>query len=1490
MQRVLSRHAELVDAQQAATASGSKPQSVEVVVPVLLPPRSRLVEVAADFEARVAGSGTYHGHAIGHLVLSPEAAQKWSQGARIELITEPLLDEPARRRRSTPAETLELRRLIQSTVVNPQAIGSYNDTGLQLKTTATSAFAPTLHPSLDGSAVEMLIVTREALREVFETYAHERTRFGTPTVVRTVEWIAENHQQGADIQETLRSFIRDAYELWGIRYVLIGGDSRVIPVRFATSTYSQENPLVPTDLYYACLDGSWNADGDAAWAEGYDAVSGETDMADLYPEVFVGRIPVTSALEVSQYLAKLQSYVDPQWDDFEGRMLFMGEVIWPANYSPQSTIYKNGADNAERIIAFNGLEQSGVQLTRLYETPELYTDAEALTRQRALQEMDTGYGLVTHVGHGFRYTMSLGDASLTNVQANLLNNSQRPFFLNMLNCTATAFDFPCLAERFLLNANGGAVGVIGASREASPDNVQLYQESWFSTLFRDPHVSAAQALHEARLRYLGYTYTDGPTNGAFRWTNFILSYLGDPKIDVWRGPALPITVGHASQLILGQQQTAISVSSTSGPVAGATVCLWKEGDFYAVAQTDLSGQAFFDVRPETVGDVALSVCGVGVQPHTATIPVAGVAGASLHATGAIQVQDSGPGTIGNGNGQLEAGETVYLQIELRNAGTSAAFFASLYAQTSDPFLVIPTANVDVGTVGPGQTVWSPPVEVRLSSAALDQHRVIVSLVLQAQGWSWNDELQLDLLQVAPQIVSLEPGFAGEFPAAGEIYELRVHVKNYGFGQFDGATASLFTADPDVNILQGSAVLGDVPHLQTATASFRLREWNTVEENELFVILLDARGRAWSFPIETRRPQPPGDLIADPSQGHSVVLLQWSASESPDVAGYRVYRASRTSGPWEAVSTDWVTSTTSYRDDGLEGSTHYVYRVTAIDESGNESVPSDFVTTTTNPVQNVGWPQAMAQWSNSPPLAVDLDGDFIPEVLSGADRLYAWSADGNELRDGDANPATKGVWTTAGYSYVAGLAAADLDQDGLNEVVACSWDTREVYVFNGDGTVVPGWPRSMAVDTHGIWATPAIEDVDLDGSLEVVMLGLDGRLYIWHADGSELIDGDNDPSTQGVFYQIPSGGAWSRGAPVVANLLTEDATPEIVFGARNGSLYLLRADGSTPPGWPRNLGGEVNAAPSVGDIDGDGSLDIAVSCSDGLLHVVRADGSDLDGWPVAFESRWIALTPAVALHDFDSDGTLELVVGGSSGGTYEGELAVFDASGNLLPGWPIDLKSASEASPLIGDIDGDSVPEIIFGGETGLLHGYHVDGTVAPGFPIQLGAEVRATPMLTDVDRDGDVDLLFSGWDQQVYVFDFPGGYVRSRIPWGSFKNNSRRNGVYEWRLPTDVGDTPDQQAVPAATRLLPNVPNPFNPHTTISFEIAGSAHQSVQLFIYDAGGRLVRRLVQESLAPGFHQRVWNGRDDAGRRLASGVYFYRLQTPDSRSSRKMILLR
>jgi hypothetical protein len=88
--------------------------------------------------------------------------------------------------------------------------------------------------------------------------------------------------------------------------------------------------------------------------------------------------------------------------------------------------------------------------------------------------------------------------------------------------------------------------------------------------------------------------------------------------------------------------------------------------------------------------------------------------------------------------------------------------------------------------------------------------------------------------------------------------------------------------------------------------------------------------------------------------------------------------------------------------------------------------------------------------------------------------------------------------------------------------------------------------------------------------------------------------------------------------------------------------------------------------------------------------------------------------------------------------------------------------------------------------------------------------------------------------------------------------------------------------------LRHNQPNPFNPRTVIAFELPSAG--PVTLRIFDANGRLVRTLVNAQLPPDLHTVEWDGRDDSGESVGSGIYMYQLEFGSKRLSRKMVLLK
>jgi len=100
-----------------------------------------------------------------------------------------------------------------------------------------------------------------------------------------------------------------------------------------------------------------------------------------------------------------------------------------------------------------------------------------------------------------------------------------------------------------------------------------------------------------------------------------------------------------------------------------------------------------------------------------------------------------------------------------------------------------------------------------------------------------------------------------------------------------------------------------------------------------------------------------------------------------------------------------------------------------------------------------------------------------------------------------------------------------------------------------------------------------------------------------------------------------------------------------------------------------------------------------------------------------------------------------------------------------------------------------------------------------------------------------------------------------------------------------VSAAPD---IPVMHRAFPNYPNPFNPTTRIEFELPRT--ETVELSVFGLDGRRIVKLVDEALPAGHHEVIWTGRDEHGKIVASGTYFYRLKAGTYTKTCKMTLLK
>jgi hypothetical protein len=406
-------------------------------------------------------------------------------------------------------------------------------------------------------------------------------------------------------------------------------------------------------------------------------------------------------------------------------------------------------------------------------------------------------------------------------------------------------------------------------------------------------------------------------------------------------------------------------------------------------------------------------------------------------------------------------------------------------------------------------------------------------------------------------------------------------------------------------------------------------------------------------------------------------------------------------------------------------------------------------------------------------------------------------------------------------------------------------------------------------------------VDSDGWLEFLFGTDTGALYGFNHDGT----GMTDPS--GLLLAVPSTGGLPRiWGPIAVADLDVDGTREIVFGSWNDSLYVVAADGTRRPGFPRAGLGEFRGGATLGDLDGDGTMEIVAPNGDGNIYAFEPDGTDyLPGGILA--SVGAEIRSSLAIANLDADPELEVLVG-----AFDGRLHAFnhDGSGFLAPDGvfaAVDTTGRIVNCPIVVDVDGDGDFEVFFGHANGNFYGFHHDGTPMQGFPVPTQLEIFSTAAAGDLDGDGDIEVVFASYDQTVNVLDFDGPSVPSAYEWPMLAGSVYRAAAYGEPGPGQTG-APGPAFVPHRLALAPSAPNPFFGAAAVRFDVPRGG--PVRLEVFDVTGRLVRTLASGRLDAGRHTVRWDGRDDAGVEVASGVFFYRLSAEGETRTRKVVRLR
>ena len=202
----------------------------------------------------------------------------------------------------------------------------------------------------------------------------------------------------------------------------------------------------------------------------------------------------------------------------------------------------------------------------------------------------------------------------------------------------------------------------------------------------------------------------------------------------------------------------------------------------------------------------------------------------------------------------------------------------------------------------------------------------------------------------------------------------------------------------------------------------------------------------------------------------------------------------------------------------------------------------------------------------------------------------------------------------------------------------------------------------------------------------------------------------------------------------------------------------------------------------------------------------------------------------------------------------------------------------------GEVGGGAAAKPAGGAPVPISEAYTVVMTATPAQPVELRFDVGER----DADLAERAGVYRKEGDEWVYV-----GRQTAEGRRQTVSAPILQGGVYRAMVAWDLADGtgPGRRAgegIPAAYELGQNYPNPFNPATSIRLSIPEAG--VVRLQVYDVTGRVVRTLVDGATGAGRVLVAWDGTDETGRRVASGVYFYRLEASGATLTRKMMLLK
>ncbi len=311
---------------------------------------------------------------------------------------------------------------------------------------------------------------------------------------------------------------------------------------------------------------------------------------------------------------------------------------------------------------------------------------------------------------------------------------------------------------------------------------------------------------------------------------------------------------------------------------------------------------------------------------------------------------------------------------------------------------------------------------------------------------------------------------------------------------------------------------------------------------------------------------------------------------------------------------------------------------------------------------------------SSPAAGDIDGDNRPEIVFGSEdgKVYAIEHNGSSV---------PGWPKTTGGSVRGSAVIVDIDDNGYSDVFIASEDGY-LYGWDGRGYALSGFPYNLGASSE---SSPTVGDIDDDGKLEILIGDNNGLVHAINHDGTPLAGWP-----QRTDFSVKS-------SPALGDIDT-DGYLEIVVGSYDFKVYAWKPNGMLMSGWPVTTEYRIfHSSPTFADVDGDGGVEVVIASGDGHVYAFKENGRLVPGFPFAATlvdgGSPSAIKGSTTIGDIDGNGYIDILVGAEDGVIYAWETTGIETPGfpwTGMQGFPI------RSTPAIGDLDGNGATEIVYG--------------------------------------------------------------------------------------------------------------------------------------------------------------------------------------------------